>query len=138
MHELVIADTWLVATLSGDATIAAAATGGVHDGNAPQGTAAPYVIIAYQSGSDVVGLGGRRVLTNPLYLVKVVGQAESYADLQPIANRVDQLLHAATGTAAGGRVLSCVRETPVKYPETKNGIPYRHLGGLYRLQVQEI
>ena len=53
-----------------------------------------------------------------------------------LADRIDELLHGVRGSIPGLSVLSCVREAPVAYAEIENGIQYRHLGGLYRLQVR--
>lgn len=140
MAETVVADSWLYAVLSGDATLAGLATGGIHGHVNPNAAPTfPYVLYQLQApGADVRGVGPARVMTQALYLVRGIAQANSFGgNLTTIANRIDVLLQAASGSAAGGLVLSCVREQPFALPETApGGLQYRHLGGIYRLFVK--
>jgi hypothetical protein len=136
MTELSAADKWLYTVLSGDAQLVGLINGRVFDTLAPESAAFPYVVFQYQGGHDVRGNGPTRVMTNSLYLVKAVGRGGSYASLWPIANRLDELLHAQHGANADGQAWA-VREQPFKLLEVDNGVQYRHLGGLYRIYVME-
>jgi hypothetical protein len=135
MSETVVADTWLYGRLAGDAELMSGVTGVFAD-VAPEGTAFPFVVFSFQSGRDTVGLGGTRIFTGATYQVKVISDKPSYGAIKALANRIDAVLHQASGAVADGTVISSVREEPVRYTETTAGKQFRHLGGLYRLQVQ--
>lgn len=136
MSAALIADEWITTQLSADLVLAAL---GIHSDLAPQGEQPPYVVFqCLNAPRDMNGLGGTRIKSGTLYAVKVIGAGQSYAAIEDAANRIDQLLHNTSGTTSRGRVLSCVREQEIHYPEATNGQHYRHLGGIYRIQVQEI
>jgi hypothetical protein len=142
MLEPLVAKSWLRATLAADATLVALVGGAgaprIYDGPAPEGSAFPYVVfLPYTRGRDLSVIGEIRVWSELPYIVKAVHQAESYADpLQTLAERIDALLHRSRGMVAGGEVIACVRTSPLEYPELKHSVQYRHLGGIYKLQVQ--
>lgn len=142
MFEPLIAKTWLRATLAADSTLVALIGGAgsprIYDAPAPESAAYPYVVYKpYTPGRDLAVIGGIRVWSELLYIVKAVHRAESYADpLQTLAERIDALLHRASGAVTGGQVIACVRVSPLELPELKNSVNYRHLGGVYQLQVQ--
>ncbi len=134
-HANEVAETWLYARLTADPVIAAA---GVYSEVPPEGTALPYVIFQAQfQGADMSVVGGTRLWTDQLYHVKVVIEGGSYAPASDLAARIDTQLHKQSGAAAGGRVVSCIREQTVSFPTREHGVEYRHRGGTYRLQVQE-
>ncbi len=136
MSELVSALQWLYSTLNGDTTLSGYVTG-VYSEVAPADAMYPFVVIVtYTPGLDTSFNNAQRVLTNPLFIVKVIGATASLVALEQATDRVDALLHRQSNSAAG--VLSCVREQPFSMAEfdpTENK-HYRHLGGFYRLQVQ--
>lgn len=144
MIESCEAETWIYATLAADTGaggVATLATGGIHAGVAPHGSGSisPSVVYNRQAGTDVMGLGAARIMSGMLYQIKAVASGGSKAAGKAIANRIDVLLHATSGTTASGRILSCVRESEVNYVEVdETGVRWNHLGGLYRLQVQQL
>lgn len=135
--ETFTAARWLYAKLAGDAALAAALGGAdrVWQELADQGSAMPYVVFQYQGGSDVAGVGTARIMANLLYLVRVVGGG-AHSELEAAADRIDAVLHGASGPVGDGIVFACVREQPISYTETSDGKVYRHVGGLYRLFTQ--
>lgn len=141
MAETFVADSWLYAVLTGDSALMALAPGGVHGYNNPNRTATfPYVLFQLQGpGMDVRGVGPGRIMTPMVYLVRGIAEGNSFGgSLKSIADRIDDLLQARSGTAAGGVVIVCVREQPFALPESaSDGRQFRHLGGIYRLFVQE-
>ena len=141
MSEPWVADSWLYAVLSGDATLAGLVAARIYAHNNPNRTPVfPYVLFQLQgNGADVRGVGPTRIMAPMVYLVRGIGEGNSFGgNLTTIADRIDTLLQAASGTAAGGVVLSCVREQPFALPEVAgDGRQYRHLGGIYRLFVQD-
>lgn len=143
MNETVRAERWLFSRLSGDGGAGGLNTlvgGRIYAYVAPQGVQSPLVVYSYQSGYDVRGVGPTRVMASLLYQIKAVGVGTTpqLLALQSVADRIDWLLQAASGTVADGRVLVCVREGGVSYIETDNSVVYTHLGGLYRLLVRAL
>ncbi len=136
--ETVRAEAWLYGLLTADTELSALVDSRVYSGAAPQGAALPYVVISHQSGRDVLGVGTTRIMSHLIYLVKAVGQGQSYVSLEPIADCIDAALHGASGSVAGvdgagAELLACTRAMTVAYAEIDEGIQYRHLGGLYEL-----
>jgi hypothetical protein len=139
---ILLAEQWLHGMLAGDAQLVAllpkypGASPAIYGYVAPENVPYPVVIYSYQSGDDVYGSGKMRIMSQLVYQVKAVGAGATFSVLAPVADRIDELLHGAFGSVAGLSVLSCMRRAPVAYAEIDNGIQYRHLGGLYRLQVR--
>lgn len=132
-----VADAWLYSKLSGDATLTGLVGGRIYGHIAPQEASYPLVLFALQTADDVQTLGPHRIMSNMLYVVRVVGEASSFgAPLSSVADRIDAVLQAASGTAGAGRVLACVRENPSAMVESNKGKQYRYLGGVYRLYAQ--
>lgn len=137
MMEIVYADQWLFAKLSGDATLTSLVGNRIKSYLAPAGTAFPYILYNWQGGTDVMVVGSYRVFNTGLYQVKAVGQGDSMSNIWPVAHRIDEVLHRASGTVTGGIILACVREQPIAYVENSDGIRYNHLGGIYRVLCQK-
>jgi len=139
MIETVRVEQWLYALLTGDTGPDGVHTlvgGRIYSYVAPQGAELPYVVYSYQGGYDVRGVGPARIMVSAVYQIKAIGQGHSFAPLQPVADRLDALLQGASGSVLDGHVLMCVREQPVAYVEISAGVPYRHLGGLWRMIAQ--
>ena len=96
----------------------------------------PYVTFSLQDPLDVIGVGGIRISTDNLYVVKAVAQSGSWADVRPIADRIDYLIHrpGSTMQSATGS-LTCIREKTAQMVEVDDGLQYRHLGGIYRIRA---
>lgn len=137
MIETPRAFEWLYQTLSADPILSGYVDSRIYRNLAPQKAEMPYVILQYQGGHDVRGVGPGRVMAQIIYVVKVVGPAAQYTALKAIADRVDGILHGASGQVADGEILGCVRETSLDYEEMQAGVRYQHLGGQYRLYVQQ-
>ncbi len=138
MIETVRIEQWLYALLSGDSLLSTLVGGRIYSYVAPQGAPPPWplVVYSYQGGYDVRGVGPARIMVSAVYQIKAIGQGQSFAPLQPVADRLDALLQGASGSVLDGQVLMCVREQPVAYVEISAGVPYRHLGGLWRMIAQ--
>ena len=126
-------DRWLYAKLTGDTTLMALITG-VYTLPAPASAVLPFVLIQEQASSDIRGVGPARIGITGTWLVRGVAQTVSWAgNLETIANRIDVLLQAASGTVSGGVVWACVRERPFRLIETVQSGTFRHQGGQYRI-----
>lgn len=138
MSELNAADKWIYTALSGDAQLTAIVGPRIYAEQAPQGAALPYVVFNFQGGADLMSVGPYRVWTNALMLVRGIAETASYAgSLATIADRIDAILHAQSGSNVDGVVYAAVRERPFRMPEMGNGRQFRHAGGIYRLWVQK-
>jgi hypothetical protein len=135
MAESTTIDLWLNTALSGDASLAAVVGTRIYSDLAPDGAALPMVVYQMQAANDLMTNGAARVWANTLFLVRGVAQRVSYdGDLITMANRIDAVLHGASGSNAEGNVWECVRERPFRLTEVgADGKQYRHLGGLYRI-----
>jgi hypothetical protein len=136
-HESGTAARWIVQTLLADSTITAAVGQKVFDTEAPQGALTPYILVEEYFSRDIMGVGIVRVKADLQYIVKYVKQSMSFVEMEPIADRVDFLLHGGSGTpTGGGSILACQRLRTLKYAEPDEGLTFRHLGGIYFVQVQ--
>jgi len=141
--SLSIADQWLYEVLSSDSTL----TGALGDSEALFNSDVPddqlvwpVVLFGVYSPEDMMGIGGVRIKSTLDYVVRVVGRDVPFTALNIAASRIDFLLHGARGTtSSGGTILSCVRIRPFSLVEISAdpSVRYRHLGGIYRLEVQE-
>jgi hypothetical protein len=136
VSEILSAEKWLYTVLNNDTQLKAKAKG-IYSGLVPSGTAFPLVYITLQrQDADLITNGAHRVWATLHYAVRAVDETGSWgSDLKTIANRIDAVLHAASGSSSEGTVYECVREQPFAIVEQADGRQFRHLGGLYQLRV---
>ena len=124
---------WLYATLTGDSTLAGFVPGGWFRTRAPK-TAGVFGIFRLQGGSDANVAGGGRMAVEAVYAVYAVG--DNAQTLEQASARIDALLSQQAANVTGGRILSCVRESPLELPILDNGIARETSGGTYRITAQ--
>lgn len=113
---------------------------GARIGNAPAkaGTQYPYVVLDVLSdGTDLRIVGGIRVWTDPLLLIKAVTKGNDPGQLRPIAQRIDELLDRQSGTITNGVIVDIYRERGHLRRELTDGVLYTNMGGEYRYKVQQ-
>ena len=103
---------------------------------APQTATLPYVTFSQQSGIGEWVFDDRSHKST-LYLVKAVGQGHSKAATSAMSDRFDTLLNDKPLTLTGWACQRIRREQDVEYTEVSEGVIYHHIGGLYRIDVQE-
>jgi hypothetical protein len=147
-NELVGAEAYLFAKLSGDAALAAIVGARIYRQVAPDkdpatGLTPAYPLIAFhrQGGIDTIGPGATRIFAKPLYLVRVLGEAGGIAALRAAADRIDAVLTDTTPETitVGGvayAISGCCREQPFDMTEFVEGRRIEHLGGLYRIYLR--
>ncbi len=125
-----------------DAALMAAAIGGVYREYAPVDTPAPFALVAQQVGTDVLTVNAKRLFSSLLVQIKAIGPsgpAGNYGALVTIADRIDALFKDRRNvTLASGGVLGSYREQTIAYGELVNDVPFSHLGGLYRIELQGV
>jgi len=129
-NELVRAETWIYQTVQ------SLVAGRVYSEVAPQSATYPLIVFQFVTAVDLVGVGPGRIYSSAIYRVQVIAQTPSLTSLTALADQLDNALHAASGAAAGGHVLACMRERPYSRAEDVNGLMYRRSGGEYRLILQ--
>ena len=117
--------------LTGDASLMALATGGVHHGRAPQGSAFPTVIFAKLTGTPTHTFTGQ--LSREIWLVKGVSKGASAAPAEAIDAAIETALHDAALQIDDQTTLYLRRESDVDYQEYDGADQYNHVGGHYRL-----
>lgn len=137
-NEIPAIHSWIYTTLVADSALNAIVGDRIYLDRAPQESQQfPFVIFSFQSNFDVGGLGPYRIKTRALYLVKLVCEGSPTQAVYDAANRIDQLIGAATSIIHSGFVISGRRENLVHYPEFEGDVLYTHFGGQYRLEVYE-
>ncbi len=125
---------WVRQMLTGDAQIAAAIGTRVYDRRAPEGTPYTLVIVQFMGATPLMVVGAARVWFDGLYLVKIVGKTNSPIALEPLADRIDTVLHGASGTVTGANILTCTQSGEVNYPDQDG--QHHHLGAEWRIRAQ--
>jgi hypothetical protein len=133
--EVDVAEEFIFDTLTGDATLMGLVNAVVNSRTVPQTVPFPFVQFFNSSAIDYAAVGAARIWTDQVYTVKVVGHTALFSDLKAAAARIDTLLHRGSGPTADGTVWSCVREQIIRQEDDVSGDPYRHSGGLYRIQA---
>lgn len=129
--------TFIYTTLAADSALNAVVTGRIYEDHAPDDAPLPFVIFQSYAPVDVTSLGAKRLWTNNLWIVKGIARTLEYkGTLKTIADRIDAVLHAASGTTVDGSVWAVTREREIRYVErTEGGNQVRHLGGIYRVMA---
>lgn len=137
--ESLLAKRWIYSTLAGDAPLVALAPGGIWDRKAGPEAAGQkrIIVLPLTPGRHAAGVGTARGLTTSVILVKAVYEGADPEELEPIGNRIDQLLHGQTNiTVAGGAMVSCINEQAYEDDYIAHGAQYWELGSIYRLLTQ--
>lgn len=126
--------------LAGDTTLnnllGTPATGyskSIYHDQAPQGAAFPFVIFSKSTGVPTEAFGDPDAFDTDVWLVKGVDKASSADTAEAIQARIQVLLNDASLSISGSTLLYLRRQSDVQYPETVDGVQYKHAGGLYRL-----
>ncbi len=141
-------DQWLKSVMGADHTIAAAVQDRIYADEAPMrpvgaaaGSDSPMIVFAFLGGSDKL-LTFHTRFTSALYLIRAISEGSSYEPIEPIADRIDDLLTTTVpdrGTVVRDvRISSCLREQPHQRKDASEGVPVVYLGGFYRITYQPV
>lgn len=105
---------------------------------APRDVLGTVVVFSAGDPSDRLGLGaGPRLGSVVPLTVRVIVAAPAYDPAAPAARAIYDRLHGAQDEAVpgGGRMATCRRLTGIAYPETTEGVQYRHLGHTFEVEI---
>jgi hypothetical protein len=112
---------------------------GVYELPAKQGAVYPLVAFNMLSAVDVVTADiSNRIMSNQLWVIRGIVDDVSFAVAKTIAKRIDAVLQGSNGTADGATIYACHREESFRLVEDDNGKQFRHSGGIYRVQAQNL
>lgn len=110
----------------------------IHEGVAPTSVPLPWwITFDVMPAVDVKVVGLTQVMARVEFQVKVSTAAASYLPVLEPYRAVHAALESQVNhQSAFGLILACERVSGRQYPESAQGVEYRHLGGLYRATVQ--
>lgn len=100
---------------------------------APAAAHFPFVVFNKMSGTPTETFGDPDALDTDTWLVKGIDRATTADVAESIQARVKALLNDATLSISGTTLLYLRRQSDVEYPETADGVMYKHAGSLFRL-----
>lgn len=121
------------------AKLADGSAGLVH-GMAPYGARYPLCLFSKQAGTATMQAFGGDYSKSMLWIVKGVVHSVSKGSASPaedIDNAAEALLHYANLNISGADDMYLARESDIEYVEADGDDQYWHVGGLYRLIVQD-
>jgi hypothetical protein len=133
-------EKWLVSNLRDDEALIAAGNKGVNSGRIPSRSLFPRISFNLQSGGDTRGTGGKRLMSEPLYLIKAIQKGAVTESFQTLVERMDEIIQNKRSDTFEGYVFSSVREQEINYVEPGADPEefYKHVGGLYRIYVSKL
>jgi hypothetical protein len=137
-HEIVISLEFFKQVLVDNTDLAAVLPGGMWPDSVPTNQPAPFGIYGYQTGSDTNTANGVRLLTQPLYQVRVSGPESMIDQVATASAIVDDILKVQRNVSVpGGFIAACYRESPLHLPNNIDGTKWVSIGGLYRTVLQQ-
>ena len=145
VSEIQQAKAWIYTILAANVDIAARVGTRIYSDFVPEPLANrtyPYILYEYLGGNDVDGLGSNRILSFPLFQIRLVtngtnGNGRPTASDRLAEKRIDTVLQNAVHQLSGDYYFSARREQSVNRYEldTATGKQYANIGGLYRLFI---
>lgn len=138
-HEVALALSWMVSTLSNDTTLQGYAPGGIWRAEAPPSTATPYVIVMFQpnNSKDEPVFGGGRAYSDLYFHIFAAGPAKVTQAIANAAARIDSLLTTAQPIAVtGGTIIASYRNAPIESDVIIDGETWSNFGGEYRVMCK--
>lgn len=142
MNELNAVNDWVHDGLVADSQIAARVGSRAYLLALPQSPAYPSILFGLQAATDFQGLGTVRILTRPLFWIRLITKGHPTAADNLVADRLDEIIgkavtQRAISTANDEYILSARRIQPIQFKEddVAKGEFFIHTGGLYRIEV---
>lgn len=134
IETLDIIEPWLIDRLKNDSALNALVGGKIANDQSVITLEPPYLFLGHISTRDILGIGTVRIDTDNLYGIRAVTRSGSFVSGRGIMRVVDGLLHGQIVTTSNGS-LTCVRDAPFHYPETRDGVQFMHVGANYRFRA---
>lgn len=138
MNEEISAAQWIKERLETDDEISDMVTG-VRLKSVEDRLATPFIKIDRLDASDLLTNNMTRVWVNLTFLVRGIasysGGDPDWTEVSRIADRIDSLLHRASGVTATVRIGEIFREESYTEEMIETGDLYLHAGGIYRAHV---
>lgn len=109
--------------------------GRIYQDRVPQAAPLPAATIALVAAPPTNTLGGVHVKSTVSVDVRVVAAGASYAPIEPIARRVDVVLHGASGTAGETYAYKLEKIDERREATDEAGASFRHLIDTYRTEA---
>ncbi|MEK6281876.1 MAG: hypothetical protein AABN95_16100 [Acidobacteriota bacterium] len=140
ISEVQQAKAWIYTVLAANSDIASACGTRIYDSYVPGAPASrtyPFVIFNFMGGNDINALGTSRLLSTPLFQVRVVCEGRPTATIRLVDKRISDVLGVAVYQLSGDWYFTARREQPLDRPEldAATGRQYHNLGGLFRLYI---
>jgi hypothetical protein len=142
LNEEVAAQKWLKEKLEADPTLMDMVNG-VRFRSVETNLPTPFIKIDRLDASDLMVVGMYRIWINITYLVRGIVRWEGsgaieWDDVQPIADRIDVVLHRSNGMSSTINVGEVYREETFTDETQESGDTYLHAGGIYRCHVMAL
>lgn len=131
-------EAWILAQLSGDASLTAVVSTRIWKDVAPVDTAFPYVVFSMLPGSYYLqGVGECRLLTRADYMIKIVTEGDASDTEVTALDRFDEVIGAQSASLLNGFLFSGRGLSPVSYTEPRPGTPhfYNHAGSVFQIDT---
>lgn len=140
--EAALGLSFFLSRFRGDSVLVALSPGGIRAGAAPVGSSYPTTVIEFQSGIDVITTNAKRIMVDAIYQCKAVGYLNDPQSSTDLYSQIDVNLGGDEGLKhipiPDGYILSCYRQSQLFYGDVdRTGVQFMHLGGLYRVQIQQ-
>lgn len=126
---------FLYSTLEADGTFMGYVNG-VYTAMAPEGTTPDYCVLQPMSSTAIMTAFGKKIMTNGLYSVKIVGPQDHYANIFNAYNQlVTDIALVRPSSGSYGSILACYQESDIYIQEVVAGVQWLNLGGMFRIEV---
>lgn len=119
-------------------TLLPSGSAGIVHATAPASAQYPICVFQKQSGITTHLSMGGDAAKSQLWMVKGVAKGTGQSAAEDIDKAATDLLHFGSLNISGADDMYLAREGDIDYPETSGDTQFRHVGGIYRLIVQDV
>lgn len=128
----------IVLKLQADASVTAAATGGIYPGLPPEGaTSFPFITVTAQSAPRPERTFQNIAFEDATYLVKAIDRNTSPKPVGDLNMLIRASLDGTAVTVTGYDLITVIWLQDISMVEEYNGQIYQHEGGLYQIWASE-
>jgi hypothetical protein len=137
-YEATRATAWIYTTLVSDATLRDLLGGPrVYSRLVPSSAqSGSWIVFSRTGGRPLTAIGNRPVWNDLIFTVDLVTNTTDDSVIEPIIDRVLELLDGRSGNILDARVIECHRVADRQYDERKSNITYTHTQVDFRLLIR--